>query len=157
MKTRKTRKPRKTRKQVVPRKSQEGKESKESKEGQEKTIVCRFLEILHAIKLFHWRTTSYAIHKATCELHSNLSGNIDSFVEIMIGKNGVRIDMSSSKTMDLFSCSTPEQLKERVQEFRSVLIAMNSWMDASTNSDLLNIRDEMVGHINQFLYLLTLS
>ena len=147
----KTRKTRKTRKQVVPRKSQEGKEDKK------KTIVCRFLEILHAIKLFHWRTTSYAIHKATCELHSNLSGNIDSFVEIMIGKNGVRIDMSSSKTMDLFSCSTPEQLKERVQEFRSVLIAMNSWMDASTNSDLLNIRDEMVGHINQFLYLLTLS
>lgn len=123
----------------------------------EKTIVCRFLEILHAIKLFHWRTTSYAIHKATCELHSVLSGNIDSFVEIMIGKNGVRVDMSSSKTMDLFSCDTPEHLKERVQEFKSELIAMNSKMDVSTNSDLLNIRDEMVGHINQFLYLLTLS
>jgi hypothetical protein len=148
---RNTRNTRKTRKQVVPIKSQE------IQEGQEKTIVCRFLEILHSIKLFHWRTTSYAIHKATCELHSNLSGNIDSFVEIMIGKNGVRIDMSSSKTMDLCSCATPEQFKERVEEFRSVLIAMNSWMDASTNSDLLNIRDEMVGHVNQFLYLLTLS
>jgi len=123
----------------------------------EKTLVCRFLEILHAIKLFHWRTTSYAVHKATCELHTNLSGNIDSFVEIMIGKNGVRIDMSSSKTMDLFSCSTPEQLKERVQQFKSELIAMNSKMDVSVNSDLLNIRDEMVGHVNQFLYLLTLS
>jgi len=123
----------------------------------EKTIVCRVLEILHAIKLFHWRTTSYAIHKATCELHSTLSGNIDSFVEIMIGKNGVRIDMSSSKTMDLFSCSTPEQLKETVQQFKTELIAMNSKMDVSINSDLLNIRDEMVGHVNQFLYLLTLS
>ena len=123
----------------------------------EKELVCRFLEILHAIKLFHWRTTSYAIHKATCELHANLSGNIDSFVEIMIGKNGVRIDMSGSKTMDLFSCSTPEQLKELVQEFKKELIDMNAKMDNSINSDLLNIRDEMVGQINQFLYLLTLT
>ena len=123
----------------------------------EKELVCRFLEILHAIKLFHWRTTSYAIHKATCELHANLSGNIDSFVEIMIGKNGVRIDMSGSKTMDLFNCSTPEQLKELVQEFKKELIDMNAKMDNSINSDLLNIRDEMIGQINQFLYLLTLT
>jgi len=112
---------------------------------------------LHAIKLFHWRTTSSAVHKATCELHSNLSGNIDSFVEIMIGKNGVRIDMSNSKTMDLFNCSTLEQLKATIQEFKLELIEMNSKIDVSINSDLLNIRDEMVGNINQFLYLLTLS
>jgi hypothetical protein len=123
----------------------------------EKTLVCRFLEILHAIKLFHWRTTSYAIHKATCELHAKLSENIDSFVEIMMGKNGVRIDMSGSKTMDLFNCTTPDHLKELVQTFKAELIAMNSKMDTSVNSDLLNIRDEMVGQINQFLYLLTLS
>jgi hypothetical protein len=141
------------RKRMNPRKSP----AKGVESSYEKILVCQFLEILHAVKLFHWRTTSYAIHKATCELHSNLSGNIDSFVEIMIGKNGVRIDMSSSKTMDLFSCSTPEQLKERVQQFKLELIEMNSKMDVSINSDLLNIRDEMVGHINQFLYLLTLS
>ena len=147
---------RKTRKQSNPRKSQS--QSNQGVEySYEKTLVCRFLEILHAIKLFHWRTTSYAIHKATCELHSNLSGNIDSFVEIMIGKNGVRIDMSGSKTMNLFSCTTPEHLKAMMQEFKTELIAMNSKMDTSVNSDLLNIRDEMMGHINQFLYLLTLA
>ena len=101
------------RKRVNPRKSQ----AKGVDIPYEKTLVCRFLEMLHAIKLFHWRTTSYAIHKATCELHS----------------------------------------KETVQQFKTELIAMNSKMDVSVNSDLLNIRDEMVGHINQFLYLLTLS
>lgn len=145
---------RKTRKNKVFRKEQSNQGVEYS---YEKELVCRFLEILHAVKLFHWKTTSYALHKATCDLHSNLSGNIDSFVEIMIGKNGVRIDMSSSKTMDLFNCSTPEQLKAMMQEFKSELIAMNSKMDVSVNSDLLNIRDEMVGNINQFLYLMTLS
>jgi hypothetical protein len=29
-------------------------------------------------------------------------------------------------------------------------------LDASKDSDLLNIRDEMLGHLNQFTYLLTL-
>jgi hypothetical protein len=135
----------------------QGNQGKGVEYSYEKELVCRFLEILHAIKLFHWRTTSYAIHKATCELHAKLSENIDSFVEIMIGKNGVRVDMSGSKTMDLFSCTTPDHLKELVQTFKAELIAMNSKMDTSTNSDLLNIRDEMVGQINQFLYLLTLS
>jgi hypothetical protein len=148
---------RKTRKQSNPRKSQSQSQGNQGVEySYEKTLVSRFLETLHAIKLFHWRTTSYAIHKATCELHSNLSGNIDSFVEIMIGKNGVRIDMSGSKTMNLFSCTTPEHLKLMMQEFKTELIEMNSKMDNSINSDLLNIRDEMVGQINQFFYLLTL-
>lgn len=147
----------KTRKNRMLKKGKGQSQSQGVEYSYEKELVYRFLEILHAIKLFHWRTTSYAIHKATCELHSNLSGNIDSFVEIMIGKNGVRIDMSGSKTMDLFNCATPDHLKELVQTFKTELIAMNSKMDNSINTDLLNIRDEMVGNINQFLYLLTLT
>lgn len=75
----------------------------------------------------------------------------------MLGKNGGRIDMSSSKTMDLHDCSTAEQLKVQMQKFKTQLIEMNKSMDPVINSDLLNMRDEMVGHINQFLYLMTLS
>jgi hypothetical protein len=149
----------KTRKNRSLKKSQTNKRNQEKgvEYSYEKELVCRFLEILHAIKLFHWRTNSYSVHKATCELHAKLSENIDSFVEIMIGKNGVRIDMSGSKTMDLFNCTTPEHLKELMQTFKTELIEMNSKMDNSINSDLLNIRDEMVGQINQFFYLLTLT
>jgi len=34
---------------------------------------------------------------------------------------------------------------------------MNTTFDGKKDSDLLNIRDEIVGDINQFLYLLTLA
>lgn len=121
-----------------------------------KEIVCVFLETLHMIKLFHWRTTSYAIHKATCELHSKLSENVDTFVEVMLGKKGDRVDLSGSKTMDLFDCTTSEELKSRLDHFKMELIKMSTKIDVTTNTDLLNIRDEMVGHLNQFMYLLTL-
>lgn len=123
----------------------------------EQTLVCNFLETLHMIKLFHWRTTSHSVHKATCELHAKLSENIDTFVETMMGKNGKRIHMNEAHKFDICDCTTVEQLKMRMQEFKSMLIDMPNKLDPVVNSDLLNIRDEMVGHINQFLYLLTLS
>ena len=123
----------------------------------EQTLVCNFLETLHMIKLFHWRTTCFSEHKATCELHAKLSENIDTFVETMMGKNGKRIHMNEAHKFDICDCTTVEQLKMRMQDFKSMLIDMPNKLDPVVNSDLLNIRDEMVGHINQFLYLLTLS
>jgi hypothetical protein len=32
---------------------------------------------------------------------------------------------------------------------------MNMFFDSKKDSDLLSVRDEILGHINQFLYLLT--
>ena len=65
--------------------------------------------------------------------------------------------MGDAHKFDICDCDTVEQLKMHIQEFKKMLIEMTTKMDPSINSDLLNIRDEMVGHINQFLYLLTLS
>jgi len=45
------------------------------------TIVKSFIEILNTIKLYHWKTHSYAEHKATDELYSKLNEHIDSFVQ----------------------------------------------------------------------------
>ena len=56
-------------------------------------IVTFFLQMLNTIKLYHWKTTSFAQHKATDELYSILNKNIDSFIEIMLGKTGNRINM----------------------------------------------------------------
>jgi hypothetical protein len=97
------------------------------------------------------------VHKATCELHAKLSETVDTFVETMMGKNGKRIHMNEANKFDICDCSTVEQLKTRMQEFKGMLIDMPNKIDPVVNSDLLNIRDEMVGHINQFLYLLTQS
>ena len=51
-------------------------------------IVTMFLQMLNTVKLYHWKTSSYAQHKATDDLYSSLNESIDSFVEIMLGKNG---------------------------------------------------------------------
>lgn len=53
---------------------------------QQSEVVLFFMEMLTTIKLYHWKTRSYAQHKATDELHERIQGNVDKFVEVMLGK-----------------------------------------------------------------------
>ena len=120
---------------------------------QEKDIVIHFLEILHTIKLFHWKTTGYAVHKATDELHSKLSDNIDSFVEIMLGKHGGRVSLTHVKTIEFKDFSSIESFKSEISKYKQFMKNMDTMFPSET--DLLNIRDEILGDLNQFTYLLT--
>jgi len=123
----------------------------------QKEITVVFLEMLMMVKLFHWKTTSYATHKATDELYTNLNGNIDSFIEVLLGKTGSRIDLMSNKQIKLIDLSSQESLKREVESFKGYLVSLNDnkAMNSMSNTDLFNIRDEILGNLNQFLYLLT--
>jgi len=123
----------------------------------EEMIVLTFLEMLNTVKLYHWKTHSYSQHKATDELYSNLNKNIDSFVETMLGKNGSRINLSKVKSIPLNDYSSLKDFEKKVDEFRTFLIEMtkDSNLNITNNSDILNIRDEILANINQFYYLLT--
>ena len=123
--------------------------------GKEVTVV--FLEMLLMVKLFHWKTHSYATHKATDELYSKLNDDIDKFIEVFLGKTGSRIDLMGHKNISLIDLNSPEQLKSKIESFKSYLVGLtnNKGLGSMTNTDLLNIRDEILGDMNQFLYLLT--
>lgn len=117
-------------------------------------IVKVFLEILNMVKLYHWKTRSYSQHKATDELYSKLNEHIDSFIEVLLGKDASRIHMIERR-IDLLDSSNGTEFKKRIFEYRDFLQSMNIYFNSSRDSDLLNIRDELLGDINQFLYLLT--
>lgn len=123
----------------------------------QKEITLIFLEMLLMVKLFHWKTTSYATHKATDELYTKLNANIDSFIEILLGKSDTRIDLTSNKHIRLVDLSSQESLKREINDFKKYLVSLdnNKAMRSMSNSDLYNIRDTILGDMNQFLYLLT--
>jgi hypothetical protein len=123
----------------------------------QKEIAVVFLEMLLMVKLYHWKTNSYATHKATDDLYTKLNTNIDSFIEILLGKSGSRIDLTSNKNIRLVDLSSQESLKREIGEFKSYLINLddNKAMRRMSNTDLYNIRDTILGDMNQFLYLLT--
>ena len=115
-------------------------------------IVKIFIELLNMIKLYHWKTPSHAKHKATDELYRNLNKHIDEFVEIMLGKDQSRINMVE-KRIDLLDASSSAEFKRRIHEYREFLIDLNLYFGQGSDTDLLNSRDEILGDINQFLYL----
>lgn len=121
-------------------------------------IVKIFLQFLITIKLYHWNTFSYSTHKATDELYSKLNEGIDSFVEVLLGKNsGSRINISNNQTISLCNYSSNIEIQKQTNNFKQFLIGLNSNpnMKNIENSDLFNIRDEILQNIDQFLYLLS--
>jgi DNA-binding ferritin-like protein len=123
----------------------------------QKEITVVFLEMILMVKLFHWKTTSYATHKATDELYTKLNANIDEFIEVLLGKSGIRTDLMKNKNIRLVDLSSTESLKREIEAFKGYLVGLNdnATMMKMANTDLFNIRDTILGDMNQFLYLLT--
>jgi DNA-binding ferritin-like protein len=131
--------------------------SRRSSSSFDKQITVYFLEMLMMIKLFHWKTHSFATHKATDELYDSLNGHIDSFIEVLLGKTGTRINLTQKKTISLVDLNSQSSLKARIEQFKKYLVKLNTNKDVTsmTDTDLMNIRDEILGDLNKFLYLLT--
>jgi hypothetical protein len=129
--------------------------------------ILRFLEMLNTIKIYHWSTLSYPTHKATDELHEKMSELVDSFIEKYIGHLSRRSEGGSSTTgvpifkkgaaavVGFCECKSLEIFCRKLDEYISYMEGLTKRLDGYT--DLVNIRDEMVGAMAQALYLLRLS
>lgn len=116
-----------------------------------------FFQMRSQIKLYHWQTYSYARHKATDDVLDALDKQIDEYVEVYMGKYGrpkltekqgcVKITNMSEKQAVTF-------IKRCVQHLLTDVV---KGLTPDKDSDLLNIRDEMLGALNQLLYLFTLK
>lgn len=116
-------------------------------------ILNELLFLQNQVRIYHWQTTSYARHKAFEFLYESLNELIDKFIEtyqgiygrikLVKGKSSIRLENSDGKEIetitncrDMFDKLVTKQIKK---------------------TDLLNIRDEILGTINKTLYLLSLG
>ena len=117
-------------------------------------VVHTFIEMLNVVKLYHWKTRSYAEHRATDELYERLNEKIDRFVEVYLGKDESRIK-AWERGLEAKQAINKNEFKTRIYEYREFLKNLTLHFDAKKDSDLLSIRDDILGDINQFLYLST--
>lgn len=118
-------------------------------------LITTFMEMLTVIKVYHWNTHSFAEHKATDEIHSRISENVDKFVEVLLGKDESRLNQLNEK-IHLIRSKNTSDFKKCIYEYRECMIGLSDCFDPQKDSDLLNIRDEILGDLNQLLYLFTL-
>lgn len=115
----------------------------------EQTVLNFFTFILE-IKLYH----IYARHVASDALFNTLLGLLDTFVEVYMG----RYDRLSDDNLHL-KIKTPSdsQMKELIKNFTYFLKNDISKILKESDTDLLNIRDEMLAILHKTLYLFTLE
>jgi len=109
----------------------------------------------HQLKLHHWQTHSFSTHKAIDEILKDLDGHIDTYVETYMGKYGrptltrttcdVRLKNLSQKSVVTFVKGCIVYLQEKFMKGLG-----------DKDSALFNIRDEMIGNLQQLLYLFSL-
>ena len=119
-------------------------------------IILHFVHCQAQIRFNHWGTTGDAIHRALGELYSKLDGHIDNFVETMIGKDGMRPDFGETFSIEFDNPNTLD-IKIYLSQFKDFLYQLTNALDPIKDSDLLNMRDEILGDVNHTLYLLTLK
>ena len=118
-------------------------------------IVEQVFDFLNNLKLYHWMTTNYARHKAADQCFDSIQTLSDKFIEIYIGKYGRSKLVASSSSKVVIVRYTDSDIKELFSDFIDFLRKIK--LDSKSDSDLLNIVDEMVGTLNQTLYLFTLK
>lgn len=117
-------------------------------------IVNLMLTLRNQVKIYHWETMQFSRHKSTDDLLEKLDDSIDKFVEVYIGKYGRPKLTTKTGTIRLRNFSDeegPELLKQAIEWLSTRLPTLLS----SKDTDLLNIRDEIVADLNQTLYLFT--
>lgn len=120
-------------------------------------IQKRLLEIQVQIKMLHWHTKSYARHQAFGSFYSTMDEHIDEFIEILMGKYGRQAFNGNPENLEVYN------LKDiKIAEFldsceKFFVEEITEALDAEKDTDLLNIRDEMLGALNKLKYLLTLE
>ena len=122
-------------------------------------LIPAFLRFLNNIKVYHWQTTNYAQHIATDNLHTQMSLLIDQFVEVIQGKKGVNRLRVNDNTITLYNIDDIDII-QYMENFKYFLVSQlpdTIKMPEMGQSDLLNIRDEMLSIINQTLYLFSLN
>jgi DNA-binding ferritin-like protein len=119
------------------------------------TNVNFLLSLQAQMKINHWQTKGFARHNAFGGFYDSLSDLIDTFVESAMGKYGRFTLDEETKTIQLSNLSELD-MKGLVNTVRESFIQMSEQLDPS-DTDLLNIRDEMLGELNKLSYLLTLE
>lgn len=126
-------------------------------------VMLTLLTILNQVKLYHWQTLLHPRHTATDELYGRLSDLIDKFIEVLMGRliiennnpqYRIRLGDKNKITLDEYTDSNAYQLIQNIKKYFES-DELNEII--KNNTELANIRDEMLADVNQISYLFSLS
>jgi hypothetical protein len=116
-----------------------------------------FLHLRNQVKLYHWQTRVYARHIATDTILEKLDKSIDSYVEIYIGKYGRPKVSGKNASITLQNLTESGAVRLVNSAIKYLQGPLTKTLKPALDTDLMNIRDEIIADLNQLLYLFTLK
>jgi len=115
-------------------------------------IILSFFRLQLTVKMVHWTTTNYNIHKITDALHTNLQSIVDRFVETYQGKYG-HLPNVEKEVLLKFNLVKDTDLKNHLRTVqRDVINNIYSQLDR----EMTAILDDMLELLETNEYLLSL-
>lgn len=120
------------------------------------SFIQNTMNYLSTIKMFHWTTDSFAAHKATDALYTKLQTFMDLFVETSLGHyhNKKHLKLSSIKVKTIKNNS---QLHKYTQSYKDHLKNIRKTLPDTSQSEMINVLDDILTELDVLLYLLTLE
>ena len=116
-------------------------------------IASVFLYLLTQTRLYHWQTPVYIKHKAAGKFYEDMDGLVDKFIETYQGRYG-RISYTPFQAN--YQNISDAQFLVELGKFADFLSSKMP-VEIQRDTDLMNIRDEMLGATNHAMYLLNLQ
>jgi hypothetical protein len=119
-------------------------------------IALNLIYVRDQLKVYHWSTTNYARHIASDNLVNNLTLKMDQFMEVIQGTENKRLILKKSTEFNI-SVETDKSVVNLLNKFKIWLTDILPTYIKKNNTDLFNIRDDILSDVNNTLYLFTLS
>ena len=116
-------------------------------------FISALLRIHNQLRTYHWLCDTFSQHRAYGDTYDAFSELIDNFVETHMGKYG---KTTHHITYNIEISTNTETAAEFIESIIEFLTSLSEHLDES-DTDLLNIRDEMLGAVNKLKYLLSLQ
>jgi hypothetical protein len=123
-------------------------------------VIPELLGLQNQIRVLHWQTSSYAEHKALGKCYEALDPLVDQFVETYFGIHGRHTAVAAEEStrapleiQDYGDISPAEVIDDGIAYLTKEI---EQYLE-DTDTDLTNIRDEMLGVLKRTRYLLSLK
>lgn len=121
------------------------------------SVLHVFLYFQTQVRLYHWKTKSHPRHEASGDLYKDLDPLIDLFIEALQGsKQHGNYRIPYEKFELEFKSISEKEIISIITSFKDFLETRIDKI-ISKNTDLVNIRDEMLAHVNKTLYRLSMK
>ena len=117
-------------------------------------ILEYLMQHINQIRLYHWKTSSFARHKATDKYIKIVDPLIDNVIESLQGGREMRIN---DKFRTQYMCLTDKNSTLYLKTYKDWLEQSFPLLLNENETDILNLRDELLAAVNRLMYLFTLK